>query len=68
MTDLSCRSLGVMYALIMIAMSNGVFADELPRARPEDVGFWSTRLDNIDEFYAEKIERGEMDGIVILVA
>ena len=44
------------------------WADGLPRAQPHAVGFSAERLDHIDRFYADKVNRGEMAGIVILIA
>jgi CubicO group peptidase (beta-lactamase class C family) len=44
------------------------WAGELPRARPEDLGFSSARLDYIDKFYADEVKRGELAGIVTLIA
>jgi len=52
----------------MVGMISGVRADELPRARPEELGFSSAQLDYIDQFYSEKVKRGEMAGIVTLIA
>ena len=43
-------------------------AGELPRARPEEVGLSADRLADFDRFYAAKVERGEMAGIVTLVS
>jgi CubicO group peptidase (beta-lactamase class C family) len=44
------------------------WADDLPRARPGDLGFSPERLNSIDEYYANKVKWGEMAGIVLLVA
>jgi CubicO group peptidase (beta-lactamase class C family) len=43
-------------------------ADSLPRARPEQLGFSAARLDYIDKFFGQKVERGEIAGVVTLVA
>jgi CubicO group peptidase (beta-lactamase class C family) len=53
------------FALLIAGRS---WADDLPRARPEDVGLSTNSLDNIDRFYAEKVNKGEMAGVVILIA
>ena len=68
MNEMKRPSLGLFSACLLIALTNRAFADQLPRARPEDVGFSSTRLDYIDQFYAEKVKRGDMAGIVTLIA
>jgi CubicO group peptidase (beta-lactamase class C family) len=57
--------LGFVFAILMMTR---VWADDLPRARPEEVGFSSERLDYIDEFYADKVKSGQMAGIVTLIA
>jgi CubicO group peptidase (beta-lactamase class C family) len=43
-------------------------AQNLPIAKPEDLGFSSERLAYIDKFYGEKINKGELAGMVILVS
>lgn len=43
-------------------------AGELPLTPPEQVGFSSERLSRIDRYYADSIQRGEIAGIVTLVA
>jgi len=43
-------------------------AQNLPTARPEDVGFSSERLANIDKFFTEEVDKGELAGIVTLVS
>lgn len=56
-------SLGL--ALLSAAIAS---ASDLPRTRPEDVGISSERLASIDKFYADKVNNGEMAGIVLLIA
>lgn len=43
-------------------------AADIPLAKPEELGFSSERLDRIDHFFADKVEKGEMAGIVTLVS
>src|SRR5690242_3995391 len=45
-----------------------VLADDLPRARPEELGFSPERLSYIDAFYGDMVKKGEMAGVVTLVA
>jgi len=54
----------------VIALLGPVFgrAADLPRTQPEQVGFSSERLSRIDQFFADSIQRGEIAGIVTLVA
>jgi CubicO group peptidase (beta-lactamase class C family) len=56
---------GVVVAALIVT---SVCADDLPRGRPEEVGFSAERLDYIDKFYADKVKSGQMAGIVTLVA
>jgi CubicO group peptidase (beta-lactamase class C family) len=60
--------LGVgLLCLLCWGVSNGA-DDGLPRARPEELGFSSERLDYIDNFYSEEVKHGELAGIVTLIA
>ena len=54
----------------ILALSIGwsAWAADAPRAQPEEVGFSAKRLAYIDEFYADKVNNGELAGIVTLVA
>jgi CubicO group peptidase (beta-lactamase class C family) len=55
-------------AILWIGLPAVARADDLPRAHPEELGFSSQRLDYIDQFYSEKVKRGELAGIVTLIA
>jgi len=55
-------------ALCALLLVGNVWAGDLPRARPEEVGLSSKRLEYIDQFYAARVSKGEMAGIVTLVA
>ena len=59
------KCFGFIFAVLI--MTN-VWADDLPRGRPEEIGFSAERLDYIDKFYADKVKSGQMAGIVTLVA
>lgn len=52
----------------MVFLTGKVSAADVPRARPEDVGFSAERLRHIDQFFADRIEQGDLAGIVMLVA
>ena len=43
-------------------------ADSLPVVQPEDVGFSSEQLNKIETYFASRVEKGEIAGIVTLVA
>ncbi len=45
-----------------------VRAEELPRVASEQEGLSSARLSYIDQIYTDKVKRGEMAGIVTLIA
>ena len=53
-------------ALALAAVN--IVAQGLPTARPEDEGFSPERLAYIDKFYSEKIDHGDLAGIVTLVS
>ncbi len=55
-------------ALIGIASSSAAWAQELPRAAPEEVGLASARLDRIRRVVAQNVEEGRVAGAVLLVA
>src|SRR5688572_19646118 len=59
-----------MFGLLVVAFLawGSSWADDLPRARPDELGFSAERLDALDRYYTEKVKKGEMAGIVLLVA
>jgi CubicO group peptidase (beta-lactamase class C family) len=60
--------LGWVAAASSVLLAAKVSAAELPRAAPGDVGFSSQRLDYMDSFYENAVKKGDMAGVVILVA
>ena len=52
--------------LVLVAMK--ALAQDLPTAKPEDVGFSSERLAYIDAFLTEKVSHGDLAGIVTLIS
>jgi CubicO group peptidase (beta-lactamase class C family) len=56
---------GLVFIYFMVGCA---WASDLPRARPEELGFSAERLDSMDKFYADKVDKGAMAGIVILIA
>lgn len=52
--------------LVLVAATASIA--EVPRARPEEVGLSSGKLARIDTLFAEKVQKGELAGIVVLVA
>ena len=58
-----CVVFSVLVLLAMVAL-----AQELPTAKPEDVGFSSERLAYIDAFLTEKVSHGDLAGIVTLIS
>jgi CubicO group peptidase (beta-lactamase class C family) len=55
-------------AVVTVLGSTWARGDDLPRVQPEEVGFSSERLSYIDRYFTEAIERGDLAGIVTLVA
>ncbi len=56
-------------ALLVLSQTVVVQAEgSLPMAAPEEVGFDAARLDKIEPFFQARVDRGEIAGIVTLVA
>jgi CubicO group peptidase (beta-lactamase class C family) len=62
------RPLAFTWTLVALALVGIARAQDLPRAQPEELGFSSERLAYLDQFFADKVKRGEMAGIVTLIA
>ncbi len=52
----------------IFSVSFATAADSLPVVQPEDVGFSSEQLNKIETYFASRVEKGEIAGIVTLVA
>ena len=52
----------------IFSVSFATAADSLPVVQPEDVGFSSQQLNKIETYFASRVEKGEIAGIVTLVA
>jgi len=53
--------------VLILALAGGAFAQEMPRAVPEEVGLSSARLERLSSALAEYVEAGELPGAVALV-
>jgi CubicO group peptidase (beta-lactamase class C family) len=63
------RALSCLAALfVVVGAASAARAGELPTTSPTELGFSAARLEYIDRFYADKVQRGELAGIVTLVA
>ena len=51
-----------------LLMASALAAAETPRARPAEVGFSEQRLARLDALFADEVKKGELAGIVVLVA
>jgi len=60
------RQCVVFSVLVLLAMK--ALAQDLPTAKPEDVGFSSERLAYIDAFLTERVSHGDLAGIVTLIS
>jgi CubicO group peptidase (beta-lactamase class C family) len=54
--------------IVAILFLGTVQAGSLPLVKPDEVGFSAQRLAYIDQFYADKVEKGELAGAVTLIA
>lgn len=52
----------------ILSVSVATAADSLPVVQPEDVGFSSEQLNKIETYFASRVGKGEIAGIVTLVA
>jgi CubicO group peptidase (beta-lactamase class C family) len=58
----------MMSACVAAFLSTGVFAQPLPQAAPERVGFSTEGLARIDRFFAREIEANRVPGAVVAIA
>ena len=65
MINAACLRVG--FVLLLCAV-NTAQAAEPTRVRPEEVGLSSARLEYIDRFYAEEVRKGNVAGVVTLIA
>ena len=54
--------------LISVCIGSGAFAKGMTTVEPEEVGFFSDRLDRIETVLKADIEKGKIPGAVVLVA
>ena len=54
--------------ILAVVTVGPVLANHLPCVQPEDVGLSGDRLAHLDSFYGDKVTKGEMAGIVVLIA
>jgi len=63
------RAFSCLVTLLMVAVAaSAAPAGELPMGSPSELGFSVARLEYLDHFYADEVKRGELAGIVILIA
>src|SRR5579862_8868852 len=63
------RMLRVAIMLLALAPCRGAEIETATALnKPEDLGFSSERLDHIDRFYEDSVRRGEISGMVLLIA
>ena len=61
------KSLGLAFALLL-ALAANVPAQDLPLARPAEVGLSAERLDRITQWLKDDIAKGTIPGAVLMVA
>src|SRR5262249_7503923 len=61
------KRIGLFALLLAFSLLNAV-AQSLPTAKPEEEGFSSERLARLDKYYADKIDKGDLAGMVILIS
>src|SRR5262245_65296632 len=58
----------LLFAVVLWLAAFVAVAADLPRAKPEEVGLSSARLENIRKVLGAKVDAGEIPGYVALVA
>lgn len=66
--SLKKNSLSKYFFLAVLAVACSAFGADLEKAKPEDVGLSSQRLNRIEEVLGAKVKAGEIPGYVALVA
>jgi CubicO group peptidase (beta-lactamase class C family) len=65
----TCMSVAALvWAAVVLGVVFAASAADLPRAAPEDLGFSSQRLERLDSFYENEVKKGDIAGVVVLVA
>jgi CubicO group peptidase (beta-lactamase class C family) len=59
---------GVVALLLLLNVASASVAQELPRAKPEDVGMSSERLQRLTSTFQKYVDDGKLPGAVIVVA
>ncbi len=59
---------GLLLTLAFALISANIWADSLPRARPEEVGLSPQRLERITKVLSKDVEQGRVPGLVALLA
>ena len=54
--------------VLLIVLTQPILSQELPTAMPEEVGLSSERLERISRVMQEHVDRGDVPGVVTLVA
>ena len=60
------RTIFITAAIFSVSLATA--ADSLLVVKPEDVGFSSEQLNKLESYFASRVEKGEIAGIVTLVA
>lgn len=64
----SFRSRHLYSIVLSLVLSSGLFAQDLMKVEPEDVGISSERLKNLTTVFQDYVDDGQLSGAVILVA
>src|SRR5438105_11579157 len=62
------RAISLALAVLAALLSAHARAQDLPRTKPEDLGFSSARLDRITSIFRQDAAEGKVPGFVLLIA
>ena len=58
----------IAFTCLLLSLVHQTWANELPTASPQELGFDAERLNYISKHFQERVDKGELAGIVTLVA
>lgn len=68
MTDLRSRRIPVVFCLVALLLTAPLAGQDLPSARPEDVGVSSAKVEELSKFMQSLVDQGKIAGGVTMMA
>ena len=64
---IQCKKIINLAVLVSLSLSGLVLAQNLPTAKPEDVGMSSARLKNLKAAFQAEVDKGNIPGAVVMI-